>query len=370
MIALYARNTQLCLLIWVLSAVSVAIALSAAFLGALLGFSGITFRVFQIGVTLFGPVLAAWGAVEFACGSARVRFGSRLVVATLTIVPLVILSVDRLGGQYGSGFPAMSEHYDVIPVYVLGLVHTVVVGTLLGCLIAVLSGGRARPRLAGHQATVLGLIGLAVLLEIIVGRFGLSFLGQLLIVGAVVSLWVACVKVQSPPRDASPRGRRAGRRDGFDDPDDDFDDEPDDGRFGMEDDVPRRRRSAAGGFDGDGAVPPERATRLRGIITIYTIVEGHQDIFDDLAEEVVAEVTKREPDTLLFACHTVSSAPLQRIIYAIYRDQLAFEEHQQQPHIVEFARKTHGRVAATNVIELALAGASASDNLAALLMSR
>lgn len=357
LIALYARTPQRYLLVWVVSTVSVAIALSAAFPGALLGFSEITFRLFQVGIALLGPLLAAWGAVEYASRSARVRFGSRLVAATLTIVPVVVLIFDQLGGDFDNSFPPMSDHYDVIPRAVLGLVHTVVVATLMGCVIVALIRGRQRPRRTSQQAPVLGLIGLAALLEIAVSRFGLGFLGQLLAAGALVCLWVACVKVQNAL---------------WDDADDEFDDEFDDDGFGMEDDVPRRRRATAegAGDPGNGAAPPERSSRLRGVITIYTIVDGNQEVFDDLADEMVAEVTRRESDTLLFACHTVPSAPLQRIIYAIYRDQLAFEEHQQQPHIVEFSRRTHGRVAATNVIELSLSGASASDSLAAMLMPR
>ncbi len=109
---------------------------------------------------------------------------------------------------------------------------------------------------------------------------------------------------------------------------------------------------------------------MRGVITIYALAEGRADDFDDVADLVVDEVARREPDTLLFACHTVPSAPLQRIVYAIYRDDLALEEHEQQPHVREFARRVAHSVTATNVIELSLAGASASDHLAAMLMPR
>ncbi len=353
LVALYARNPRHTLLLWILSAASGAIALSVAFIGALLGFSALTFRIYQIGITLLAPLVATWAVVEFAARSARVRFGARLVAATLTIVPLVILSMDRLGDQFDSGLPPLAEHYDVIPTVVLGVVHSVLVLTLLGCAIAVLRRGGEREFSAGQQVMVIGLIGLAVVLELVVSRFGLGAFGQLLAAGAIVSLWVGCFKAQSDP--------------GHWDDEDEFDDDP----LEMEDDVPRRRRAPADGYENHDTGPaPQRTPQLRGIITIYTIIDGHQGVFDTLAEDMVAEVTRREPDTLLFAWHTVSGAPLQRIIYAVYRDQLAFEEHQQQPHIAEFSRKIQGRVAATNVIELSLAGASASDNLAPMLMPR
>jgi quinol monooxygenase YgiN len=66
----------------------------------------------------------------------------------------------------------------------------------------------------------------------------------------------------------------------------------------------------------------------------------------------------------------VPSAPLQRIVYAMYRDELAREEHERQPHVMEFARRGASYVVATNVIELSLSGAAASDGLAAMLMPR
>ncbi|MER6626051.1 CPBP family intramembrane glutamic endopeptidase, partial [Streptomyces sp. NPDC000931] len=148
------------------------------------------------------------------------------------------------------------------------------------------------------------------------------------------------------------------------DDEDELDDEP------QEEPVRRKRRNAENYddlYEGAPATPP---SKLRGVITIYTLADGQGGGFDQLANAVVAEVSKREPDTLLFASHTVPSAPLQRIVYAIYRDELAQSEHEQQPHVMEFTRRLSGHVVATNVIELSLSGAAATDGLAALLMPR
>ncbi|GAA3728242.1 hypothetical protein GCM10022205_11290 [Spinactinospora alkalitolerans] len=357
--------------VWVASGVSVTIALSAAFPGALLDFSGVTFRIFQIGVGLLGPLLLGWGAVEYAVRSARARFGVRLAVLTLTIVPLVVLLIDRLRGRYSGSYPAAGDHYDVIPMFALGLVHAFAAGALIACAIVVLRRMRDRPRIARHELGVLGLAAGAVLLEVLVSRFGLGILGQLMLVGAVACLWTAGLRAADPPRER--RGRRRGGRRARDPRDDDP--EPDDGyddddRFDAEeDDVRRKRRGADRSADYDEPVaPPRPSQRLRGIITIYTLAEGQGDAFDDCADEVVDGVDRHEPDTLLFACHTVSSAPQQRIVYAIYRDQLAYEEHEQQPHVNDFVRRSAPYVVATNVIELALSGASATDGLAGMLM--
>ncbi|RCV50857.1 putative quinol monooxygenase [Marinitenerispora sediminis] len=389
--ARYYRHPRLYMAAWVASGIGVAIALSAAFPGALLDFSGVTFRIFQIGVGLFGPLLIGWGAVEYAVHAPRARFGARLVATTLTIVPLVVLGLDRLRGRYGNGYPPAGDHYDVIPMTLLAVVHVAVVVALVACLAVVARRMGERPRLSRHELVVVGLLGGAALLMVLVSRFGLGILGQLVMVGALACLWVAASRAADPPRERRSRrrgARRGGPEDGPDGDADDrgrsgpADDDYDDRHDAEEDDVRRKRRKAdrldyddyegQEGFDdyGAGAGGPARSSRLCGIITIYTLGEGHADAFDDCADEVVEEVSRHEPDTLLFACHTVPSAPSQRIVYAMYRDQLAYEEHQQQPHVLAFARRRAPHVVATNVIELSLSGASATDNLATMLMPR
>lgn len=372
---------------WGASVMMVAIALSAAFPGALLGFSGATFRTLQIGIGLLGPLLAAWGAVEYAIESPRARFGIRLVVTTLGVVPFVVLTMDRLRGNFDNTYPVMREHYDTIPAIALAMVHIFAVAALIACAVAVARRMGARPRISRHELSVLGLIALAVLLEIVVSRFGLGILGQLLMPGAIAALWVGFLRAADPPRERPnrrARGRSRAARTDRGDESGDFADDEEDAVWGR-----RRRRDRdldRGDYDdygdygydepgpggGAAATGPSAARQqpLLGVITIYTLAEGRADAFDDAADDVVDEVAGNESDTLLFACHTVSSAPLQRIVYAIYRDELAMEEHEQQPHVLEFGRRSSAAVVATNVIELSLSGASATDNLASMLMSR
>ena len=47
-------------------------------------------------------------------------------------------------------------------------------------------------------------------------------------------------------------------------------------------------------------------------------------------------VRAQEPDTLAYIVHAVPSAPMQRILYEVYRDRAAYEEHRQQPYISQF----------------------------------
>jgi quinol monooxygenase YgiN len=76
--------------------------------------------------------------------------------------------------------------------------------------------------------------------------------------------------------------------------------------------------------------------------------------FDRLAERAAEGVRTAEPDTLVYVIHVVPKAPMQRIIYEIYRDRGAFESHEQQPHIQRFVADRRSCVLATNIIDLRL----------------
>ncbi|MEU8266532.1 antibiotic biosynthesis monooxygenase [Sphaerisporangium sp. NPDC049002] len=99
-----------------------------------------------------------------------------------------------------------------------------------------------------------------------------------------------------------------------------------------------------------GSVRPSPS--IYGLLTVFTLMDGAGEAFDRLAEETVEAVRRSEPDTLIFICHAVKSAPLQRIVYELYRDEVAFTEHQRQAHMERFARERVAHVLAANVIEL------------------
>ena len=104
----------------------------------------------------------------------------------------------------------------------------------------------------------------------------------------------------------------------------------------------------------------EETARLYGQIAIYTLIEGQAEEFDRLAQDVVEKVKALEPDTLVYIVHGVPSAPLQRILYEVYRDEAAFAEHGHQPYIQEFEEQRKPYILATNVIELGVRQAKLS----------
>lgn len=106
------------------------------------------------------------------------------------------------------------------------------------------------------------------------------------------------------------------------------------------------RRPEAGGR----SVKPSPG--IYGLLTVFTLLDGSGEAFDKLAEETVEAVQRNEPDTLVFVCHAVKSAPLQRIVYELYRDEVAYAEHQRQPHMERFVTERQPMVLAANVIEL------------------
>jgi quinol monooxygenase YgiN len=113
-------------------------------------------------------------------------------------------------------------------------------------------------------------------------------------------------------------------------------------------------RKSGGSVSPSPGVSVKPSPSIYGLLTVFTLLDGSGEAFDKLAEETVGAVQRNEPDTLIFVCHGVKSAPLQRIVYELYRDEVAFAEHQRQPHMERFATERQPLVLATNVIELSV----------------
>jgi quinol monooxygenase YgiN len=99
---------------------------------------------------------------------------------------------------------------------------------------------------------------------------------------------------------------------------------------------------------------PVGTPRPYGRLSIYTLHDDKTREFDRLAERAAEGVRTAEPDTLVYVIHVVPKAPMQRIIYEIYRDRAAFLSHERQSHIRQFAADRASCVLATNIIDLRL----------------
>jgi quinol monooxygenase YgiN len=99
---------------------------------------------------------------------------------------------------------------------------------------------------------------------------------------------------------------------------------------------------------------------LFGQITIYTLLEERIDEFDRMTEQVVEQVRAKEPGTLVYIVHAVPTAPMQRILYEVYQDRPAYDEHLIQHYMTRYTAERRSMVLATNAIELGLQQAKVS----------
>ena len=109
-------------------------------------------------------------------------------------------------------------------------------------------------------------------------------------------------------------------------------------------------RGAIAAANGNSTATP----RPYGRLSIFTLLDGKITEFDRLAERAAEGVRTAEPDTLVYVINVVPKAPMQRIIYEIYRDRTAFESHERQPHIKRFVEDRRSCVQAANIIDLRL----------------
>jgi quinol monooxygenase YgiN len=58
--------------------------------------------------------------------------------------------------------------------------------------------------------------------------------------------------------------------------------------------------------------------------------------FDQLVAETAPGIRDLEPGTLVYASHTVTGEPLQRMFYELYAGREAFEAHERQQHTRRF----------------------------------
>src|SRR5690349_7917374 len=371
------RRPGMAVITWTVASLGLAIALAAQSMGFASGFDQVTFRTVQLAGLLLAPLWLAWGLVELAVANDTVRFGTRLISAALTVVAAVILATDLLRAQpFSRAWPLTSVHFGPISRSALDVVQAVAVLVALACVGVALAGPGPKPSLAAVLP-----VGLAVLMAAGL-RFPLPARAAypLLSTAAAGLVLFGASRIGEGPRRADARGHagnRGGRRGGVRDdggryrPGDEFWPEdayrPADGPApggqyatygqrtgypGRPGDLPgaRPQAQAPPGAGGSAAAP----ARPYGRIQIFTLLDDRVADFDRLAEEMAERVGTGEPDTLVYVIHLVPNAPMQRIIYEVYRDRAAFDSHESQPYVQRFAAERRSLVLATNVIELRL----------------
>ena len=90
------------------------------------------------------------------------------------------------------------------------------------------------------------------------------------------------------------------------------------------------------------------------LVVRFTVRPEAEAEFDELIARTIAEIRKREPGTLVYACHRVNGSPRQRIFYEPYRDRAAFDEHERQEHVRHFLAAREAFLESTEVDFMAL----------------
>ncbi|MEO5875157.1 MAG: antibiotic biosynthesis monooxygenase [Streptosporangiaceae bacterium] len=394
------------LVAWSLSLVGLTIALAAMAFGALVGFNPALFRAMQLGGALLAPLALALGLIELISSYVQVRFATRLIGISYSLVALVILAIDPLRGtaKLGKAIPAPGDVYDALPMALIGGANVIAIITIV--VGAVITAVRAKDQNqeAYEQLLPVALaIGAGVL---IVGAGYVPGVVKVLSLAVAVGLiWFAGLRSLPPHQDEKaekvpaerPRHRQpaqqnqpaqhnhqsppAARRQPPVPVPVPADPEPyefgyeespfpapylDDGPFTAPTPAPRIQepdlQHQQHGMMRQGAPEPRYQQPAPpqlppyGTITVYTLLDGREQLFDRLAQEVLRHTREAEPDLLIYTCHEVQGAPTQRISYQLFRDYAAFKDHQRQPHVIRFLADSRTHVLATNVIELKLTG--------------
>ena len=72
-----------------------------------------------------------------------------------------------------------------------------------------------------------------------------------------------------------------------------------------------------------------------GLVVRFELKPGSVDAFDALVARTRIGI-EAESGTLLYLTTGVPDSPLSRIFVEVYRDEAAFAEHEQYPHVREF----------------------------------
>ncbi|GLW65826.1 hypothetical protein Arub01_40700 [Actinomadura rubrobrunea] len=374
------KDRSLYLIAWSVTMVGLSLALASMSIGFLLGWAGPLFRVSELGAALLAPLWLALGMIELIARYVQVRFGAWLFVVSYSVVATVILLVDPLRGSFSKALPKPGDTYDAIPLLLVDGAHLVAVIALVACaaVTAVLAGKQDRE--AGELLIPIALVALAGVLVVSGSRGLLPAALAVIALGAAAGLvWYGAMRtipVYADDADAAGYDDEGYDEQGYDD--------REYGDRGYAEQAPPAPRSARGGGKrGELRFPEQPAEQPRfaepsgpsttvddavaaaagmpptacGQITVYTLLEGREEAFDRLADDLVRAVSAAEPDTLIFACHEVVGAPTQRIFYQLFRDEAAFAAHRRGPHLQRFLAESRTHVLATNVIEVRLGSA-------------
>lgn len=349
------------LIAWSVTVLSLTVSFVAMTAGGLAGYSALLFRIAELGAALLAPVSLAVGVILLISRLVQVRFAALLVSISFTVVGTIVLLLDPIQNAFDKSFAEPGAHYQfLVALLIIEIAQVLVVIALVVCAAITALRAKDQDRAALEYMVPVALVVLAGVL--IVAGSGGYLPGPLaiLVLGASVGLVgygaIRTAEPEKPQRRPGPERAALPQRAAESQP------RPRsprrEGPAAMPSPAPIPPAAGAPYYgEQDGGAPVERPAegeRMYGQITVFTLVDGRTEVFDQLASAVVQAARTNEPDLLVFSTHDVAGAPNQRIFYQLFRDRAGFEAHQRLPHVRQFLAQSRPFVSATNVIELAL----------------
>ncbi len=88
------------------------------------------------------------------------------------------------------------------------------------------------------------------------------------------------------------------------------------------------------------------------LVVRFCVKEGCQEQFDELVAETLDAIAEHEPDTLVYLTSVPVSEAHVRVFLEVYRDEEAFDRHEQQPHVKHFLNARNDLVDSVSVDRL------------------
>ncbi len=88
------------------------------------------------------------------------------------------------------------------------------------------------------------------------------------------------------------------------------------------------------------------------LVVRFGVKQGCEEQFDALVTQTLDGIAQHEPDTLVYLTSVPASESRIRVFLEVYRDQEAFDRHEQQPHVTHFLNARNDLVDAVSVDRL------------------
>jgi quinol monooxygenase YgiN len=88
------------------------------------------------------------------------------------------------------------------------------------------------------------------------------------------------------------------------------------------------------------------------LVVRFALKEGCEEEFDALVARTINGIAAHEPDTMVYLTSVPVSEDRVRVFLEVYRDEEAFDRHEQQPYVKHFLNARNDLVGSVSVDRL------------------